>query len=66
MPRSSTINAIVPYFFAMGRVQGREDFGERALKLLGQALPAEQNTIVDGWAQLGVSDTAAAAAVESS
>ncbi|MBP7513555.1 MAG: DUF2851 family protein [Flavobacteriales bacterium] len=53
------INAIVPYFFAMGRVQGREDFGERALKLL-EALPAEQNTIVDGWAQLGVkADTAA-------
>ena len=53
------INAIVPYLFAMGRVQGREDFGERALKLL-EALPAEQNTIVDGWAQLGVkADTAA-------
>lgn len=53
------INAIVPYLFAMGRVQGREDFGERALTLL-EALPAEQNTIVDGWAQLGVkADTAA-------
>jgi hypothetical protein len=53
------INAIVPYLFAIGRVQGREDFGERALKLL-EALPAEQNTIVDGWAQLGVkADTAA-------
>jgi hypothetical protein len=53
------INAIVPYLFAMGRVQGREDFAERALKLL-EALPAEQNTIVDGWAQLGVKAATAA------
>ncbi len=53
------INAIVPYLFAMGRVQGREDFGERALKLL-EALPPEQNTIVASWVQLGVkADTAA-------
>ncbi len=53
------INAIVPYLFAMGRMQGREDFGERALRLL-EALPAEQNVIVDGWAQLGVvADSAA-------
>lgn len=53
------INAIVPYLFAMGRVQGREEMGERALALL-ERLPPEQNTIVDGWAQLGVkADTAA-------
>jgi hypothetical protein len=53
------INAIVPYLFAMGRVQGREDLGERALTLL-EGLPPEHNTIVDGWAQLGVkADTAA-------
>ena len=47
------INAIVPYLFAMGRVQGREELGERALALL-EKLPAEQNTIVDGWAELGL------------
>ena len=53
------INAIVPYLFAMGRVQGREDLGERALRLL-ERLPAEQNTIIEGWAALGVTaDTAA-------
>lgn len=53
------INTIVPYLFAMGRVQGRPDYMERALRLL-EALPAEQNTIVDGWARLGVkADTAA-------
>ena len=43
----------------MGRVQGREDLGERALRLL-ERLPAEQNTIIEGWAALGVTaDTAA-------
>lgn len=53
------INSIVPYLFGMGRVQGRESFGEHALKLL-EALPAEQNTIVNRWARLGVkADTAA-------
>ena len=53
------INAIVPFLFAMGRVQGREDFGERALRLL-EGLPAEENTILEGWAHLGVkADTAA-------
>ena len=53
------INAIVPYLFAMGRVQGREDLGERALKLLEQ-LPPEKNTLVEGWAQLGIKADSAA------
>ena len=53
------INAIVPYLFAMGRILGRDELGERAMLLL-ERLPAEQNSIVQGWAALGVQvDTAA-------
>ena len=47
------INAIVPYFFAMGRTQGKPVLQERALRLL-ESLPAEANAIIDGWAGLGV------------
>jgi hypothetical protein len=55
----SVINALVPYLFAMGRVQGNEALQERALTLLEQ-LPAERNTLLTGWAALGLrADTAA-------
>ncbi|MBK8498138.1 MAG: DUF2851 family protein [Flavobacteriales bacterium] len=53
------INAIVPVLFALGRAQGREEMGERALRLLEQ-LPAERNQLLARWADLGlVADTAA-------
>ncbi len=53
------INAVVPALFALGRVMGREDYGERALSLLEQ-LPAEANQVLGGWRSLGLkADTAA-------
>lgn len=53
------INAIVPVLFALGRTRGEQALAERAMGLLEQ-LPPEANTILDGWAQLGlVADTAA-------
>ena len=53
------INAIVPVLFALGRAQGREEMGERALRLLEQ-LPAERNQLLASWAHAGlVADTAA-------
>lgn len=53
------INAIVPTLFALGRLQGRDDYADRALRLLEQ-LPAERNQLLSGWASLGLpADTAA-------
>ncbi len=53
------INAVVPVLFAMGRWQGREELGERALRFLEQ-LPAERNSLLAGWEALGIgADTAA-------
>lgn len=53
------INALVPGLFAMGRVTGRTGWEERALSLLEQ-LPAEKNSLVSAWAELGlVADNAA-------
>ncbi len=47
------INALVPALFTFGRVLARPAWQERALALLEQ-LPAERNTVLDGWAALGV------------
>ncbi|HRD51771.1 MAG TPA: DUF2851 family protein [Flavobacteriales bacterium] len=53
------INAIVPALFALGRLLGRVDFADRAMSLL-ERMPAERNTLLDGWAALGLAaDTAA-------
>lgn len=53
------INAIVPVLFAFGRLLGRAEYGDRALRLL-ERLPAERNAVLDGWAALGLpADTAA-------
>lgn len=53
------INAIVPGLFALGRLQGRDEMEERALRLLEQ-LPAERNQLLASWADLGlVADSAA-------
>lgn len=50
---SIIINSIVPYLFAMGRIRGHQPWMDRALRLMEQ-LPAERNSIVDMWADLGV------------
>jgi len=53
------INAVVPTLFALGRLQGRRELGERALALL-EALPAESNNVLREWAAIGqVADSAA-------
>ncbi|MBL0128189.1 MAG: DUF2851 family protein [Flavobacteriales bacterium] len=53
------INAVVPTLFALGRIQGRQEYSDRALGLMEQ-LPAERNTLISGWAGLGLkADTAA-------
>jgi len=53
------INAVVPALFALGRLIGRPDYTDRALRLL-ERLPAERNALLDGWAALGLTaDTAA-------
>ena len=53
--RTAVINAVVPFVFLYGRLQGRPECEARALKLLEQ-LPAEKNTLVkqgrpSGWSR---------------
>jgi len=47
------INAIVPGLFALGRLLGRMEYADRAMRLLEQ-LPAEENALLRGWAALGI------------
>ncbi len=47
------INTIVPMLFHYGRTKGNADLQNRALRLL-EELPAESNTVIDGWAALGM------------
>ncbi|HRH39817.1 MAG TPA: DUF2851 family protein, partial [Flavobacteriales bacterium] len=52
------INAIVPTLFALSRIQGRNNYADRALALLEQ-LPEESNKLLASWAELGLqADTA--------
>lgn len=53
------INSIVPYLFAMGRIRGHRTWMDRALRLMEQ-LPAERNTIMDGWRARGIQADSAA------
>ena len=53
------INTVAPYLFAMGRIRGHQSFQDRALELL-ERMPPERNSVIDGWAELGlVADNAA-------
>lgn len=53
------INALVPGLFAIGRVTGRTAWEDRALCILEQ-LPAEKNSLLSAWSELGlVADNAA-------
>ncbi len=47
------INAIVPGLFALGRLLGRSEYADRAMRLL-ERLPAEENALLRGWAALGM------------
>ena len=47
------INAVVPFLFLYGRLQGRADCEKRALGLL-EALPAERNHVIDQWRAVGI------------
>ena len=47
------LNSIVPFLFAMGRIRGHRPWVDRALGLLEQ-LPAERNTIIEGWRGRGI------------
>lgn len=51
--RGLIINAIVPYLFAMARLHGQDELQERAFRLLG-SLPPEKNSVLEGWAALGL------------
>ena len=47
------INTIAPFLFHYGKTKSQEEYQKRALNLL-EELPPESNTIVDGWADLGI------------
>ncbi len=47
------INAVAPFVFLYGRLQGKSECEARALALL-EALPAEQNNIIKQWKAVGI------------
>lgn len=47
------VNTVVSFLFHYGAAKNLPEFRERALRLL-EELPPESNTIVDGWAALGL------------
>ncbi|MBP6391737.1 MAG: DUF2851 family protein [Flavobacteriales bacterium] len=53
------INAVVPMLFLMARVKGSQALRDRAVRLLEQ-MPAERNSITEGWAALGLEADSAA------
>lgn len=53
------INTVVPALYALGRIQGRADRVQRATALLEQ-LPAEHNSVLEGWSGLGWKASSAA------
>jgi len=52
------INTIVPFLFAYGRNRNAVQFEERAFSLL-EEIPAEKNSIIDGWKNLGIEPASA-------
>ena len=57
--QSVIINAVVPAYFAYGRLRQDERYRERALTVL-EGLPAERNTVIRNWAKIGWAATNAA------
>ena len=47
------VNTIAPFLFHYGKTKMLETYQKRALGLL-EEIPAEANTIIDGWAELGI------------
>ncbi len=47
------INAVVPFVFLYGRLQGRAKLEERALELLA-SLPSERNHLIEQWRTVGL------------
>ena len=47
------INTIAPVLFVYGDINAKYELKDRALRFLDE-LPAENNSIIDGWEQLGV------------
>jgi hypothetical protein len=48
------LNTLVPFLFSYGNQKGLSVFRERALNFLDK-LPAERNSLIDGWVRLGIS-----------
>ena len=51
--QTAVINAVVPFVFLYGRLQGRPECEARALNLL-EGLPPERNGIIKQWAAIGL------------
>jgi len=47
------INTVVPFLFVYGKHRGKEEFCDRALRLLSQIKP-ENNSIISNWKRLGL------------
>ncbi len=47
------INTIVPFLFAYGKVRDKQEYCNRAIKLL-ETLPPEKNSILTQWEQIGM------------
>ena len=50
---SLLINTVIPFLFCYASQKGIRDLKDKALQLL-EALPAEQNSVVSGWKNLGI------------
>ena len=57
--QTAIINAVVPFVFLYGRLQGRPECEARALSLLEQ-LPPERNAVIEQWAAIGLEPETAA------
>lgn len=53
---SIIINTIIPFYFAYGEINGKDNLKERALEFSEQ-LPSEKNSIVTNWKEVGVTAT---------
>ena len=52
------INTVVPFLFCYAEIKGDEALKEKAVQLLDQ-IPAERNSIITGWENLGIEATTA-------
>ena len=53
MVQNLMVNVVVPLTFLYGKETGVEDISQRGIELLDE-LPAEKNTIINHWKELGV------------